>query len=179
MGKNRHPLLRMATRAPSQLVQIGTVTRPHGIGGELQVELASRVELPAGTSVWLGYSISFARVYTLESWHLAHNRAIMKLRGISSRQHAERLREHGVFVEEHYLAAPPPQSTLGWRLRSRDGTVIGEVLRIEENPAHPLLVVQRSDGTEVLIPLVEAFIVQRNPQLREITVDLPDGLLEA
>ena len=62
---------------------------------------------------------------------------------------------------------------------------IGSVVRIEENPAHPLLVVARSDSSsgedvssEALIPLVDAFIVDIDEQKRTISVSLPDGLLD-
>ena len=80
---------------------------------------------------------------------------------------------------------------------------LGRVVRIEENPAHPLLVVMREEDassiqgqsfedqtnlqdtdnnnaayTEVLIPLVDAFVVDIDENACVIKVSLPDGLLD-
>ena len=80
---------------------------------------------------------------------------------------------------------------------------LGRVVRIEENPAHPLLVVMREEDassiqgqtfedqtnlqdsdnnnaacTEVLIPLIDAFVVDIDENACVIKVSLPDGLLD-
>ena len=65
---------------------------------------------------------------------------------------------------------------------------LGRVVRIEENPAHPLMVVDRGanegssdedDGSsELLIPVVDAFIDEINEEERIIYTSIPDGLLD-
>ena len=63
---------------------------------------------------------------------------------------------------------------------------IGRVVRIDENPAHALLVVDRGSVSdsfegredEVLIPLVDEFLVAVEEEMGEIRVSLPDGLLD-
>ena len=60
------------------------------------------------------------------------------------------------------------------------------MVRIDENPAHALLVVDRTNGAElpdgredeVLIPLVDEFLVAVEEEMEEIRVSLPDGLLD-
>jgi 16S rRNA processing protein RimM len=54
----------------------------------------------------------------------------------------------------------------------KDGTVLGTVVAVEDNPAHDLLVLD--DG--VLIPMV--FVTEHDTGAHAVTVDLPDGLLE-
>ena len=74
----------------------------------------------------------------------------------------------------------------GFTVVNEDGSSIGSVLRIEENPAHALLVVKRADADssskegedEVLIPLVDEFLVAIEEEAGEILVSLPDGLLD-
>ena len=60
------------------------------------------------------------------------------------------------------------------------------MVRIDENPAHALLVVERTGGAdlpdggeaEVLIPLVDEFLVAVEEEMGGIRVSLPDGLLD-
>lgn len=52
---------------------------------------------------------------------------------------------------------------------------IGTVIRVEDNPAHPLLVVDYQ-GREVLIPLVDTFVVSFDEMQKTLLVDVPKGL---
>ena len=65
---------------------------------------------------------------------------------------------------------------LGFALKDIDGTLIGTVVSLEENPAHPLLVVNHEDR-EVRVPLVDDFLVSLNEEERVIVMNLPSGLL--
>ena len=55
---------------------------------------------------------------------------------------------------------------------------LGSVTRVEENPAHPLLVVDYQ-GRNVLIPLVDDFIVNFDEEAATLTLDLPQGMLDS
>lgn len=66
----------------------------------------------------------------------------------------------------------------GWQVRDAAAGFVGEVVEIEDRPLQPLLVVSREDGSEVLIPLVEDFIVSIDEDACLIDMDLPAGLLD-
>ena len=51
-------------------------------------------------------------------------------------------------------------------------------MSLEENPAHPLLVVESSTSSTIHIPLVKEFLVDLNEEERRIELDLPAGLVE-
>ena len=65
---------------------------------------------------------------------------------------------------------------MGFALKDMDGALIGTVVSLEENPAHPLLVVDHEDR-EVRVPLVDDFLVSLNEEERVIVMNLPSGLL--
>ena len=67
---------------------------------------------------------------------------------------------------------------VGFEVFSRDQGHIGTIVSLEENPAHPLLVVESSTGSTIHIPLVEEFLVDLNEEERRIGFDLPAGLVE-
>ena len=72
-----------------------------------------------------------------------------------------------------------PAAWVGWCVVDEGGASIGEVVALTENPAHPLLEVERPDGHGVAsIPVVEEFIVAVDEDSRTVTVNLPAGLLD-
>lgn len=102
---------------------------------------------------------------------------------INNRTDAEKLENHFCLVRTDSLPADfmDRQETdlAGFSVVDQALGEVGTVVRLEENPAHALLVVQRSEsGQEVLIPLVEEFLEAVDEQGRAIRVCLPDGLLD-
>ena len=109
---------------------------------------------------------------------------------IDNRTDAEKLEGHFCLVRtsclpENYMDNQDIDLT-GFSVVDESAGVIGRVVRIDENPAHALLVVERTDGAdlpdggeaEVLIPLVDEFLVAVEEEMGEIRVSLPDGLLD-
>ena len=71
-----------------------------------------------------------------------------------------------------------PVSWNGWQVVYADGTCIGEVTGLLDNPGQMLLEVQRpGDVPPAYIPVVDEFIVNVDEQQRAVTVQLPPGLL--
>ncbi len=54
---------------------------------------------------------------------------------------------------------------------------LGRIIKIEEYPAHPMATVRINDN-DILIPLVEEFIVDINPDEMRIIMKLPEGLYD-
>jgi 16S rRNA processing protein RimM len=55
--------------------------------------------------------------------------------------------------------------------------LIGIIDRIEEYPAHPMAIIVR-DGEEIMIPIVEDWIVEIQEEQRRIVMELPEGLVD-
>ena len=55
---------------------------------------------------------------------------------------------------------------------------MGEIADIQEGPAQSRLVVRADGGREVLVPLVEEFIVGEDEGNGRLLVQLPGGLLD-
>lgn len=83
----------------------------------------------------------------------------------------ERCAEDGAEPESFALLA-------GWTVADEAAGRVGVVLRVEERPAQSLLVVGRDDGEEVLVPLVEEFIVGIDERRELVELRCPEGLLD-
>ena len=108
---------------------------------------------------------------------------------VADRNDAEKLEGHYCLVKRSALPESLEDETafdvVGYRLVDETAGDIGPIKAIEENPAHPLLVVARqssgdgSDGSyDLLVPLVEDFIVSIDEDSSVVFVDLPAGLLD-
>jgi 16S rRNA processing protein RimM len=66
----------------------------------------------------------------------------------------------------------------GFSLFSENDKYIGSITGIMKNPGQWLLVVSRSDGKEILIPLHEDLIVGIDKEEKRIIMIIPEGLLD-
>jgi 16S rRNA processing protein RimM len=154
---------------PADHLDVGRVVRPHGVRGEVVVELWTNREERLATGSILRANerelkVTAARRAPPDRW-------LATFEGVNSRQAAEELRGA-------VLQAPPLQvadalwvhELIGSQVQDAEGTVLGVVESVQANPASDLLVLE--DGR--LIPL--NFVVSNEPG--QLTVSLPPGLLE-
>lgn len=110
------------------------------------------------------------------------NRYLVSFADVTDRTTAEKLEGHFCLVRRSCLPegfdAAQEGSLEGFSLIDAQAGVVGSIVRIEENPAHLLLVVATDVGTEVLVPLVDEFLQGIDEQAREVRVALPEGLLD-
>ena len=153
------------------MLQVGRITKPHGVRGDVLVQLTTELtERLAAGSV-----LSTPRgPLTVRRASPHHDRWIVTFEEIPGRDEAEAWR--GVVLE-----AEPVDGTLepdafwvhelvGAEVVLADGTRVGTVDEVEANPASDLLVLD----TGALVPVV--FITEQAPG--RVTIDPPDGLLE-
>lgn len=156
-----------------ELLEVGRVTRPHGIRGDVVVELVSnRPERTAPGALLRGPAGSLEVMWSAPARPgRGRQRRIVRFRGFADREAAEALRGAR-------LLAPPIADPGSWwvhelvgaRVVDASGSEIGRVESVEANPASDLLVL--GDGR--LVPL--RFVSSRAPGL--LTIDPPPGLLD-
>ncbi len=151
------------------LLEVGRITKAHGLRGEVVVQLYSDLdERVAKGATYL----TAAGELVVRSSRVHQDRRLVHFEGIEDRNGAEALRgtalmgepievEGIVFVHELIDA----------EVRLLDGTVVGTVSAVEDNPASDLLVL----STGHLVPL--AFMVEHTPG-EVVVIDPPDGLLD-
>jgi 16S rRNA processing protein RimM len=150
------------------MLEVGRVVKPHGLRGEVIVELVTnRTErLAPGTE--LATDDGSLRV----EWATSHQgRWIVQFEGVAGRDAAEALRGTVLSAEPLEDAdALWVHELVGSRVEGTDGTDYGVVTAVEANPASDLLVL---DGGG-LVPL--RFVVDHEPG--RVVVDPPAGLLD-
>lgn len=158
------------------LLEVGQIIRPHGLRGEVVVNLVTNRSGRLDPASMLHTKVAGQRdvpeVLEVVASRPFQNRHLVVFAGVSSREDAELLR--GVTL----LAEPSSDDDdalyvhelIGKHVVDQTGVDRGAVSAVEANPASDLLVLPGG----ALVPL--RFVVRADE--RTITVDVPDGLFE-
>jgi 16S rRNA processing protein RimM len=164
------------------LITIGRLGRPHGIRGEVTVEVRTdepeRYFIEGNSLEVYGVKRRIERVH----WH--GQRLLLTFDGVHDRDAAESLRGAILTVERDVTETPTESdefydaSLVGCEVRLESGTVLGVVSEVAHLPAQDLLVVCDAVGREHLIPFVQDIVPEVNIGERFVVINPPSGLLE-
>lgn len=165
-------------------VVVGVVVRPHGVRGELKIEIESDnpKRFTPGNDFWLALPHAPARRVHLETFRSVRGGALIALEGVDTRDAAEELRGARLEVDVRDVPPPPPglyyhYELVGCRCVSAAGEELGQVVDVVEDGGGHLLRL-RQGSREVLVPFVEAFLKRLDVPDRRIEMSLPPGLVE-
>lgn len=164
---------------------IGRIGRPHGVRGEVAVEV--HTDEPDRRFV------AGARLETdppergpLEIVDVREHagRLLVRFVGRNDRDDAEALRD--VLLCADSMSSPAladpdeywDHDLVGLRALGVHGADLGEVAEVLHPPGGDLLAVRRPDGKELLVPFVAAIVPEVDVAGRRVVIDPPDGLLD-
>jgi 16S rRNA processing protein RimM len=181
------------------LLNVGQIFRPHGIRGEVLVDV--RTDEPAERlavgSVLLTDSTAVRRLtplpddawqvppkLTIESVRPHQGRLLIVFEGVYDRNVAESLR--GVLLCVDSTEVRPSDDPdefndhqlVGLAAVDAGGQRLGEVVRVDHAPASDLLVVQRPGGGVALVPFVKAIVPEVDLAGGRVVLTPPEGLLD-
>ena len=165
-------------------VVVGRIGKPHGLRGQVTVEL--RTDEPderfAPGSVL--YSEGPIGELTVAEIHWHSGRLLVSFVGFESRGAAESLRGTIVEVERDTDAKPADpdefydSALIGCTVETISGESVGVVGDVVHLPSQELLSVITATGREVLIPFVSQIVPTVDMDNRRILIDPPIGLIE-
>ena len=169
------------------LVEIGRLGKTHGIKGELKsrisddfVEHISEI-LPPGQLVFLEVK-GFKLPYRIRA--MRNRDIVLSFQKVHTVEQARELVNAGIYVERKLISGIETKVELHEQLLTffifdlNSDQIVGEIERVEDNPAHPLLLVRSDDGRECIIPFAEQWIEDMDLEKQTIYMNLPDGLLD-
>ncbi len=172
-----------------QVSVIGRVNKTHGVRGELSVTISADVD-PADLrcivfdidSILVPFFISSSRTKGTESWLICIDgidtddkaapfvgKDIMALKDDSAISSTSEDGEEGVFLED----------LVGWKAFTTDGHCLGTISAVDDSTVNYLLVITPDDDkSDILVPAVDEFIEQLNPDRHSVTLSLPSELIQ-
>ena len=163
-------------------INIGRISGASGIKGEVKLHHYSgnSERLQVLPSLYLVFNEKETE-YLIENFRIQKRTPIIKFKDISDRNSAESLIGADVFVEKELLRPTEEDEYFVDDLVGlsviENGVKIGEVKTIIDNPAHGIIEIN-TGGTPILLPLIDKFIKKIDIETSEITVELPEGLID-
>lgn len=162
-------------------LQVARIGKPHGIRGEVTVQVmtddpAARFEPGTVFDVEAGP----LKALTVEGARWNKEILLVAFEEVADRNAAETVRGARLFVETEDLEEDDDDSwyeheLVGLTVRVGD-TIVGKVTGLRTNAAQDLLVIEDTDGEEVLVPFVEAIVPEVDTEAGHILLTPPDGL---
>jgi len=177
------PQSRPGSPSPGEPVflAVGRLGRPHGIHGDLPLEVLTDFPERLKPGVWVFTGPDHRRMRMVRSRQHAAG-LLVAFEGISTPEQAAGLRNQLVFV----LAEDRPpldegeyyhHQLLGLQIVVEGGEAIGRLAEILETGANDVYVVRSPAGAEVLLPAIDEVILDVDLPAGQILIRLIPGLL--
>lgn len=173
----------LTTPRPDELLLIGTVVNVVGLRGDVRVHLVSTQPTHLSASKPMLYTADGKRSFRLRKlMHYKNDLYTAQLGGIATRELADALRTTELYIkitdvapldaDEYFLHDLP-----GMAVQTVDGVVIGTISDVISTGASDVVVVQREGLSDVLIPLVKAFVQSYDASARIMVVTPIPGMI--
>ncbi|GAA2322788.1 ribosome maturation factor RimM [Streptomyces kunmingensis] len=167
-----------------QLV-VGRIGRAHGIKGDVTIEVRTdEPELRLGPGAVLATDPAATGPLTIASGRVHSGRLLLRFEGVSDRTGAEALRNTLLIAEVDPEELPEdPEEFYDHQLMdldvvTADGIEVGRITEISHLPSQDLFIVERPDGSEVMIPFVEEIVTEIDLEEQKAVITPPPGLID-
>jgi len=166
------------------LLLIGKVIRPHGIGGLLKVSsyAQSPETFKSSGAVYLKDGSGALSGHRVSSIKPQKNLFLLKLEGVDSLEKAESYRGAGIYLNKEDLGRKEAGEyfwfeLIGIRVYSIKGDLIGTVKHIFSTPSNDIYVVERGKK-EILIPAIDSAVREIDLENQRIIVSEMEDYLD-
>jgi 16S rRNA processing protein RimM len=162
---------------------IGFLRRPHGLRGELLMDL--HTDEPGRLRPGKILHVGEGREAVVIASRRMHGQAMLiAFEGVEDCDQAARFRNQWVYVSNQELPALPDGEYYHYQLiglqvlEDESGNILGELKEVLETGANDVYVVARPDGRELLLPAIPPVVLNISLEQRQMRVHLLPGLIE-
>ena len=167
---------------PQEVIKIGKVTKTHGVSGELSCTFINDIFGDEDAPYLVADIDGIFVPFFIEEYRFKSDvTALIKFEDIDDTESAKIILGRELYFPMKYITDSQPmncgEGILGYKIYS-DGKLIGTIEGVDDTTANILFSVLTESGEELLIPATDDFVEDIDDEKREITMNLPDGLLE-
>lgn len=166
-----------------EVYKIGIFNKPHGVKGEISFtftdDIFDRVDCDYLVCLLDGIFVPF---FIEEYRFRSDTTALIKLADIDTAEKARMFTNVDVYFPVKYVDDVETENHLSWdyfvgfRVKDMQHGDLGLIIEVDDSTVNTLFVIDHH-GEELLVPAQEDFIVKMDNKKKEITVELPEGLL--
>lgn len=167
----------------AKFLEIGVLTKPHGLAGELKLRLHNEQSdaLDGLVRIVVEPARGEPRRFEVQSVRGGGREKIIRLAGVEGRDAADQLRGVKVWVERALLPQLEPGEyylvdLIGCSV-VLEGETLGSVRSVRADPTVDTLVLQLRDGTQAELPLIDTWVGPFDAVRRELSLKSDDGLI--
>lgn len=175
----------------TEIIDIGTLLKPHGIKGEISADFDHDVDICSLRCIILDIEGIFVPFFITGVRQGASSSTLITIDGVMTEDDAKELCGKDVFAlksdlpetvadvdDGFYLA-----DLIGFKVVSDEGQTIGTIEDFDDSTSNILLIVQpervnECESKRLYIPFADEYITQIDADGHSITMSLPSGLLE-
>jgi len=164
-------------------VVVGRIGRPHGLRGEVTVQVSTDdPDERFAVGAVLGTDPANRGPLTVAGMRRSGPVLVLSFDGVADRTAAEALRGVSLTVDAGALPVPDDpeefydHQLIGLAVVDGSDVGLGTVVEVMHPPAAPVLVVERPDGSQELVPFVSAIVPIIDLPGGRLVVDPPDGM---
>ena len=163
-------------------IKVGQIVRPFGLKGEVKVKLFTdfpELRFAVKTPLFLSTSKGDIDV-VIASFRMHQGFALVSFEGKPSIDDIEVYRNCELSIDEARIEHGEDEiyffDLINCKVIDEKGDFLGTISEVIDSPAHAVIRVQR-EGKDLLIPYVDAFIINEDMDKNIITVRLIEGML--
>ena len=170
----------------SKMFEIGTITKPQGVRGEMRVypttDDPSRFAQLVGEEIILRLN-GTEKPYKLQQAREHKNIVLVKLEGVTDRNTAETLVRSVILIPDN-MALPLDEGEyfvrdlIGLTVEDKAGNPIGTLQKVLHTNANDVYVIEPIEGDSFMIPAIKSVVLNVCMETKKMTVHLLDGLRE-
>lgn len=159
----------------NDLIEIGILSKPHGLKGEIKLSLHS-----PDSNLILNLKEVFIDdlSFKINNVKKIPNGALLKFLSKDDRTSIEKLVKKKVFVTKELIPELPYGEYYFFELIGSDvvynDEIVGTLIEIVETKANNIYVIKMKDGEEILIPKTDSFIKNFDKKKKILEVILPE-----
>ena len=168
--------------ATEQMVLIGIVTAPHGVGGAVRIK--SFAARPEDVARYGPLVDAAGQRFALRLVGAGRGVVIARLSGVENRDRAEALRGLRLYLPRSALPSAAAEEfyhadLIGLAAVLGDGTEIGRVRAVHDFGAGDTLEIERREAPPAMVPFTRAIVPRIDLDAGRLVIDPPAGLLDA
>lgn len=166
----------------SNVFRIGKIEKVHGLNGELSFSFTTDVFDTAEATYFIVETDGILVPFYIESYRLkSDNAGLIKFEGVDNEEKAREFTGLEIFLPKSFLnemeeAEIGLEYFVGFTVIENENT-IGIIQEIDDTTENTLFIIERN-GDDLLIPVVDEYIVEIDHEEKILKMDLPEGLLE-
>ncbi|HKL72313.1 MAG TPA: ribosome maturation factor RimM [Marinilabiliaceae bacterium] len=171
-------------KTESEKINIGSLTKPHGITGEILLRILPQWENYSPKPSYLFIKLQGALVpFQLKSLRIKNDQEwLVIIDTINSTEDAQKLQNSDVYLDVRELGEASDEANdtyniSGYSVTDKNFGSLGKVKRVAEIHNNPLLEIEYNEK-EILIPFQEDFILSINKEKKTILLNTPPGLID-